>query len=303
MLKQPKSSFKTQAFYGSFILLECLFWGAGNPFIKLGMENAPPFFFLFWRYLIASVLFLLLFRGKAFAPLNRKNVGSCLAIGVLVAGTFLISSFSLKLTSATTAGFLMGISVVFTPFLSRLVLGTRIQKSMIAVIAMVVAGMYMLSAQGGAFHFGLGEALALLCSLMFAAALVFTSKYVNGVGPATMSTIQALSACVLALVCSLIFEGPQSPAVISPAGWLMLAYLGVFSTFLAFLLQNVALKHVSAVLSSLGFCTEPVFTAIAAYIVLGERLTTVGLLGAVIITVGTLLASFVQHKGAQRAEG
>lgn len=296
-MKQDRRALKTQATYGSLILLECLLWGIGNPLIKLGLEAVPPFFFVFMRYALASVFFLLVFRRKAFRPLNKGNIWKVLGTCVLIAGAFILSNFALMLTTATTAGFFMGVSVLFAPFLSRAVLGKRMSKKMWLIILLVMVGMYLLCVEGGSFTFGPGELIALTCSFLFAAALVFSSKYIGDIGAGTLSTMQSLTACGMSLVCSLVVEGPQNPMALSGSAWLVILYLALFSTCAAFLMQNVALKHVSAVLASLGFCTEPLFTAVASFFILDERLSVIGWVGAAIITVGMLLAAFEQERG------
>ena len=68
-------------------------------------------------------------------------------------------------------------------------------------------------------------------------------------------------------------------------------YLAVACTCIAYILQNIALRKVSATFVSLAFCTEPVFTAIASFFILGERLSLAGLAGAVLIAIGITLAS------------
>lgn len=285
-----------QALYGGLIILECLIWGIGNPLIKMGLESVPPFLFITLRYTLALLLFLVIFRGRIFRQLNRGNILKCLGVGALIASAFILSNFALMLTSATTAGFFMGVSVLFTPFLSRLVLGKRMDKKLWAVILLVVVGMYMLCVNDGSFSFGAGEGIALLCSFLFAGGLVFSSKYIQDIGPAALSASQSFVAGALSFICSLIFEGVPAVHTIDVTGWAVILYLGIFSTFAAFLLQNIALKHVSAVFGSLAFCTEPIFTAVASYFMLDERLSWVGIAGAAVITVGMVLAAFVQDR-------
>ncbi|MFR5091406.1 MAG: EamA family transporter [Adlercreutzia equolifaciens] len=67
-------------------------------------------------------------------------------------------------------------------------------------------------------------------------------------------------------------------------------FLALFSTCLAFFLQSLALDRLSSTTVSLLLTGEPVFTALFAYLFLGETLSAMGLLGAAVI-VGTVVAA------------
>ena len=59
--------------------------------------------------------------------------------------------------------------------------------------------------------------------------------------------------------------------------------------FMHYLLQNVALMHIPAKQVGIVQCLYPIATAAIAFIVLGEKLSWMGILGAIIITVCVLL--------------
>ncbi len=72
-------------------------------------------------------------------------------------------------------------------------------------------------------------------------------------------------------------------------GALLLLYMAVVPTILAYSLFNRGLRGVrSSTASTLGLI-EPVVAAALAYVVLGERLGTVGVLGAGLVLVGLLI--------------
>ena len=76
----------------------------------------------------------------------------------------------------------------------------------------------------------------------------------------------------------------------------MLAVISVGGTFLAYLFQNIALSRVSPTFGALVFCTEPIFTAITAYFMLDERMGLLSISGAILITVGIVLASIFDSR-------
>ena len=67
-------------------------------------------------------------------------------------------------------------------------------------------------------------------------------------------------------------------------------FLGIAASLLCFVLWNMVLKRLGTVEASNYICLNPVFTMICSYLVLGEQMTPVALLGAVLILCGLYAA-------------
>lgn len=284
---------KKTSFYGSLVILQCLFWGIGNPVVKIGLETISPFYCTAIRFALAFGLFMLFFGKRIAAQFKKEYLLSCMIIGSFTAASFLFSTFSLMLTDATISGFLLAFSVVFTPILSFFLLKQKISRRFALIILLVVVGMYFLCGGGGEFVFGAGEIMALLSALSGAGMLIYSSKHVTDIGPIALSASQCAVTAVISFVCALLFEDATGLSQTSVTGWLCVLYLAVACSCIAYILQNIALRKVSATFVSLAFCTEPIFTAIASFFMLGERLTLGGLIGAALIAVGITMASLL----------
>lgn len=287
----PEAQKHNTALYGSLILLQCLLWGIGNPVGKICLETLSPFLCLAIRYSIACLLFLLFFYKKIRRQFRKEHIPNCIVVGMFTAASFIFSTLSLKFTEATIAGFLLSLSVVFTPILSFFILRQRVGKKLIFIIVLAVVGLYFLCGNGGTFSFGWGESYALLSALAGAGMLTYGAKHVSDIGPVALSTAQSAVAAIVSFVFALIFEDFHSLAHVSAEGWWSVLYLAVACTCVAYSLQNIALSRVSATFVSLAFCTEPIFTVIASFFLLGERLSLMGFIGAAFIVVGIVLAS------------
>jgi drug/metabolite transporter (DMT)-like permease len=76
-------------------------------------------------------------------------------------------------------------------------------------------------------------------------------------------------------------------------GWLALIFLSFVPTLLGFGFYNVSMNYLPASTANLLATTEPIMTAVEAYIFLNERMTVVQILGSVI----TLLAVVIVRLG------
>lgn len=303
--EQATNNTKGSAFYSALLILQCIIWGVGNPITKFGMETVSPFTFLAFRFTLAFLLFMLFFGKGIVKDLKKEYIISASIVGLFTAASFIFSTFALLLTAATITGFLMALSVVFTPILSFFVLRHRADKKLIFVILIVVIGMYFLCANGGKFTFGIGELFGILTAVSGAAMLIYSSKHVSNIGPITLSTIQTLVCAVTCILCMFLFEDIGDLAYVSGEGWFSILYMAVGCTCIAYMLQNIALRKVSATFVSLAFCSEPIFTAIASYFLLGETLSIKGLFGCLLIVIGLILSTLStdQKKDPEKKEG
>lgn len=290
-MKEQKE--KKASFYGGLVLLQCLIWGIGNPITKISVETIPPFYCMGIRFTLAFALFMLVFGKKIIPQLKKEYFSHCLVIGLFTAASFIFSTFALHLTDATIVGFLLAFSVVFTPVLSFFILKQKISGKLALIILLVVVGLYFLCANGGSFTFGIGELMALLSALAGAGMLIYSSRHVSDIGPLALSASQSAVTAAVSFFFAVIFEDVRDVSQAAPEGWAAVVYLAVGCTCVAYILQNIALRKVSATFVSLAFCTEPVFTAIASFFILGERLSPFGLAGAFLIAVGIAMASLL----------
>ena len=282
---------KKTMLYGSLLLTQCLIWGIGNPIMKIGLEVVPPFLCLAIRFILAFMIFLLFFGRKVFANVSAGHLTAYLTVSAFTAASFIFSAFALIYTTATNTGFLMGTAVIFTPFLSYFILKSKIDKRHVLPIVLVTFGLYLLCSGGGSLTFGVGEVFALLCAVTGAGMLVFSSKYLQEIDPIMISVMQTGFTGLFCLIITLLIEGMPDLSAIPSVGWGSIGYLAIGCTCIAYLFQNTALRNVPATFVALAFCTEPIFTAIASYWILGEVLTRKVIAGAVLILVSILMAS------------
>jgi len=111
-----------------------------------------------------------------------------------------------------------------------------------------------------------------------------------------VSAAQAGITALISLPCALIFESIEVLSRVTLPAWLVVLYLAIFCTNIAYMLQNTALKHISAAAVSMLQCTQPILTAIISYFILREKLSTLGVIGAVIIIMCIIAENIITAK-------
>lgn len=280
--------------YG-LILLQCLFYGFGDPISKTAYETMPVGSLLTVRYAIAFAFLMLLGGRKIVRELRGGEWKSAIGPGVCIALTYIISNFALKLSAATSVAFLRSLPNVMTPLLAFVIFRRRLRPAQMVIPLISVVGLYLLCAHGGLSGFGLGEILALLSALLMSAALLLGEKALSKVSAMTLTAMQAFISTVLAAVYVLLFEGGVRLSGASLTVWGIILYLAITCTALGFLLQNHALRSIPAKSVALLQCGCPVLTAVFSFLLLREHLTPAGLIGSGII-LACVIAEILTEK-------
>ena len=285
--------------YVSFVLLQSVVYGFGNPLTKIAYESITPFWLLTFRFSIALLIFLIFFGKSIITQLKTVKPSQYLPASLCMAVAYITCNLALKWTSATNVGFLMSLPVIFAPLFVVFILHKKYNFRYLPLQLIVVVGLYLLCSNGGSFTFNIGDVFALTTALALSGALVFGEKSLESIDAIAVSSAQAGITAVISFICALFFDDFGVIPNITPAAWAIVVYLAVACTCLAYVLQNTALVHLSTGTVSMLQCTQPVLTAACAFILLGETLSLVGMLGAAIIIGAILVVDLIEENRSQ----
>ena len=265
------------------ILLQSLLYGFGDPISKAAYETMPVCSLLAVRYFIAFAFLMLIGGRRVVQGLRGLRSLAWVAPSVCIAVSYVLSNLALKLTAATSVAFLRSLATVMTPLLALVLFRRHYGIKQAAIGLASVLGLYLLCSYGGLSGFGLGEILSLLGALCMAGALLLGEKALAQIDALTLTTVQAASSTLVAFLSALLLEGGVHTSQATPGVWAVIVYLAIGCTAAGYLLQNQALRRISAGTVALLQCACPVLTALFSYLILRERLSGAGMLGALII--------------------
>ena len=164
-----------------------------------------------------------------------------------------------------------------------------------AVLAFV--GVFLLTGID-AESLGPGDLLTVGCALAFAFHIVALARYAREHPVVPFTTVQLAVTTCLAFPAALLLEG----GVTFPdrSVWGALAITGIGVTAGAFLLQIWAQTVMGATTAAVVLAAEPAFGVAAGWVVLGERLTVAGWVGALLIVIAIYLVITRQKDQASR---
>ncbi|WP_246599427.1 DMT family transporter [Gordonibacter massiliensis (ex Traore et al. 2017)] len=290
--------------YKAFLLVAAAIWGLGTVVIKSTVDAFPPAWIVGVRFtaagIILGIIMLPRFRKRIDADHLRKGA----VLGVLVFLSYWSNSTGLTDTTGSNSSFLTSLYCVIIPFLGWALRGPRPTRFNIAAAVVCVAGVGCVSfASGAGFSLRFGDLITLLSALFLSFHVIYTSKFAPGCDMTLLTVIQFLVAGVLGLAAGLAFEPLPNFAELGADTWTSLAYLAVFASCVALLLQNLAVAHVDPAPASLFLATESVFGVLFSVLFLGELLTAPLFAGFALIFAGIVVSEYLPQRAVKKAAG
>lgn len=289
------------------LVLTAFIWGVAFVAQRQGGDTVGPFSFNGIRSLIGgAVLIPVIFIIDRIKPSDRKPRNRSdrkrLVIGGICCGTVLFLASSAQQlglymgTPAGKAGFLTACYILLVPILS-LFLKKKCGWNIWLGIVIAVVGLYLLC-MSGSLSFQSSDLMMLVCALLFAGHILVIDHFSPLVDGVRMSCIQFWVCGILSIFPAFFSEMHHSVAGIAawvqPLGtlsaWIPILYAGVLSCGVAYTLQIVGQNGLNPTVASMIMSLESVFSVIAGWLILGEKMVGRQLAGCGLIFAAILLA-------------
>ena len=281
-------------------------WGLAFVAQRVGMEHVGPLTFNGIRFALGALALVPLTMalekrrtpGTPGADRKRMAVGGALLGLALFAGASLqqiglagpqLAGFGLEASTAGKAGFITGLYVVLVP-LFGLLLAQRPGWGTWLGAGLAVIGMYLLSVTSD-LTISFGDLLVLIGAFFWAGHVLLVGKLspgLDGVDAIKLSTIQFAACAVLSLIGAVITEEITLAGILGAAP--AIAYGGLMSVGVAYTLQVVAQRDAQPAHAAIILSLESVFAAIGGWMMLGEVLSTRGMVGCGLMLTGMVLS-------------
>lgn len=273
-----------------------MIWGTGFVASQMALDgNMSPFQMMSYRFFIASLLMTTIF-WKEFKKITLEEIKAGGIIGFFLFAAFAFQTIGLQYTTPSKNAFLTATNVVIVPFLYWVILRRKPDKYSLIGAILTVTGISFLTLEGS-LAISIGDLLTLICALGFAMHIISIGYYTQKYSPIKLTILQMIVAFIFSAI-SLLFTKDSAP--LTTKGGLAVIYLGVVSTTLAFLLQNIAQKYSNATKTAIILSTEAMFGTLASVIFLKEKLTLNMVIGCSIIFIAIIITetklSFIKNQ-------
>ena len=277
------------------MLLAALIWGCSFVAQRLSLATIGPFFFTGIRFLLGALVVAALSHwlkaaettpaGDVPASRQRWPWGAGSVLGVVVAISICAQQIGLAYTKVANAGFISSMYVILVPILS-LVTGQRLRWGIVAGALCATVGLYYLS--GEHLKLSYGDGLELFGAAAISVQLMVLGSATQRYDPLRLALVQN-TVCALACLSVAVFVETITLSDIRHSA-IPILYCGALSVGVGYAIQAIAQKDAVPAHAAIIFSMEGVFSALAAWIIIGETLSLHAIWGCALVVAGCVLS-------------
>jgi len=287
-----------------FITL-ALLWSISFVLYRVGVPEFGAVVFACLRMLFAGltmVVFLLL------NPASRQGIRAhyklLTVIGVLsTAVPFMLFAFAAQSINAGVLAVINASVPVMSGFIASMFFNEKLSRKQVVGLLIGIAGVAILmsdrlfagvSNNTGFISSVLPLGYALLGGAGYAIGANLTKGYLQSMSPLAITAGSLVIASALMLPLG-IYQFPYGKDI-SLIAWTSVVGVGVFSTAIALIFMNQLIKSIGTMRATSITLVTPIFAIILGYLLLGEALNAMAILGSVVILIGTYLSLNLSFK-------
>jgi drug/metabolite transporter (DMT)-like permease len=283
---------RPRAAFGASVVAAALIWSTSYTATKIALVEVPPLTIGALRFLLAAMVLgvVVWLCGKlekpGIADLGRLALGGVLGTTIY----FSMENIGVDLATASDAALLVAAYPAITMGLEILIYRTSASWVRFAGVGLAMFGVYLIvgqSQQVGGEERLLGNIILVASGVIWAFYNFFTLRVGQSYPMLTVVFYQTVAGALAFVPVALIER--QQWQIPSTGSSLMVAYLAVFCSVLAFLLYAYGLKELDAGSAVNLLNLVPVFGVGFAFLVLQEPVGLAQLFGGVVVIAGVTL--------------
>lgn len=277
-------------------LITMIIWGTTYISTKILLQNLQPIEILFYRFIIAYFILILIY--PKFKKIHKfKEELLFIAAGFTgVTLYYLVENVSLKYTLASNVGLFSAMAPILTAILSnffiehetftkKLVYGFII--SILGVFLVIFNGNFILKLNP------LGDFLAILAAFIWAVYSIILKKINNKYDYNYIYITRKIFFYGVLFIIPLLFGFKINltlSKLIIPSVLFNILFLSLIASALCFVMWNIGVNFIGTIKASTYIYIVPLITAIASVIILKESITSIVMLGAILILLGLYIS-------------
>lgn len=285
---------KTRLIY-ILMLLVPLIWSSNFIMGRVMVQHIPPFTISTARFGIALVILLAIMRLKGLLRWPEKDLLLPLILlglsGIFAFNTILY--IGLKYTTAVNATIVNAFNPVVVGVLSAFWLKEKPGYGQMAGLVLSFLGIVVISTGGSwrvlmSLGFNPGDLIVFLGTIVWAFYTVLGKRVMTRLSPLEATTYANIAG-VFFLVPAMLYEWGGTVPSFSPYLWLMLVWLGIFASVISFLWWNKGVVEIGPARAAAFYNLIPVYAAVLAFFLLGEKLYAYHLAGGLMVLAGVFM--------------
>lgn len=268
-------------------------WGTSFPVIKVGLSEASPSVFLFYRFAIATAVLLAISFSMG---IERKffRDGKSVLLGFIFSLSFFLQYLGQTGTTAGEAAVLLNTTPIIVPLLSYFIINERLGAARYSAAGLGVVGVIFMSGvigPGGGGSTLTGVVEILICAVATSLYIILTKNLSASIKPIEFYPPVFLYGTAFMFIYSLVLGNGYTAIWTNSLSAGAVIYLSICCSILPFFLWYWGLLHLSATASSVVTLFEPVVAIIVSVLLINEGFGLLQLIGTAFIFAAIVVIS------------
>lgn len=273
-----------------------VFWGTSFVATKTLLLEIKPVTIIILRLIIASILLTVIaISTKRNFSLNIKSHGWIFILALIAVFHLWIQVTGLQYTTASNTGWIIGTAPIFMAIMGLIFYKEKITLIALSGILLAVTGLLILFGKGDITNIGFmenrGDLLVLGSAFTWGVYSTVNKKISLSYSPLMTILYLFLMMAIIIIPFNLNSETIASVVHLSWIGWLMVLFLGLFCSGVAYVIWAQALRDMESAKVGAFLYLEPLVTVAAAGLFLKEEITLLMIFSGLLITIGVFLVN------------
>jgi drug/metabolite transporter (DMT)-like permease len=291
----------------ALVNLACLTWATNMVLGRWLRADIGPLTLTAARFLLASLIFMLLLRGQPSAD-RRLGPDRWLLLGMAVTGVVAFPPtlyLGLRFTTAVNATLIHGLGPLITGILAAALTREATSRRQIGGAIVGLGGVAVLISGGtptfwADITLNVGDLLTLGSVVLWGLYSVLGRRVMRHRSPLSATALSAFLGLPLLLLTA-VWETQAIPLHVGPVLVLAVFYIGCVPTVAGFLAWNAGVRRLGASGAMVFYNTLPLYGVLLGSLVLQERFSPAALLGGLLIIGGAMWAALERSRVASTA--
>ena len=274
----------------SLDLVLSFLWGGHPTALKVALPYAPPIRQGWMRFVISAIVILFWARYKRVSLIPTKaEIKPLVQLGILFSVQLLFLNIGISKTSVSSSVILNSTYPIWVITLGHFFIKgdnftfVKFSGVMIAYLGIIIT--YFDSFGNSSFL--LGNSFCLASGFLLGVRTIFLAKGSESIAPLKLLMAQAFFGSLIFILLSVIFEG--DPYKFSLILLISILYQGAIVAGFNFIANIWLLKNYKPSQVTVIHLSQPIFGILIGYVVLGEKIGLLVVLGAAFVILGSVL--------------
>lgn len=280
-----------------YLFITALIWGAAFVTQLLGGAALGSYSFVAYRglfgcitiFLMIIILNLQRYKKLAFfleGEDKKKTILNSCWCGVVLFFAMITQQIGVEITDVAKSGIIASLEVVCVPILLMITCGRKIKLFTWFFIILAMLGIMMLNFNS-VTGLNIGDLWVFISTILYSITIIQVPKYIKDVDPLKFSFFRFFVVGIFSFILALVFKNKFMTSENLAATLPSVLFTGVMSSGIAYTFQILGQRYCEPVVATLIMGLEGVFAAIFGWILLGQTLNLLQIVGILITFAST----------------